>query len=661
MSTLKKFLKDLRRTELFPVKVLMFLIYGGQATLYPYFTVHLKTSLGVGIKQTAIIFAVQPLVALLVAPVIGIYADRLGNFKLIFSFFLLFSAITANLILLVPPVDELTDGILKFHILCNLSAPAVAKVDVGSSLCIPEFNDQNATVRLKLSSCNWGHESNNSVCLRYAQNNELCIPHGSSVSALLHFPHQTDSTTAMSHCVDIYHLNYNNETFTDLTCDDKFLESNATFVLENEGAVSVCPIIRDPDEFGQTFWYYLGIRLIVTLGIGLVNGLFDASAMAVIQKYHADVGFQRFWSTISMCIFAPISGVMVDYFDTYNPCFFMYGALYVIAALTSLTLDLSMKLPSENTFSNLFQLLCNPEVVLLLVNIAALGICWGFLENFLFWFLQNELQSTNLLMGLTVTVGSGTGLFMALVATSVTRKIGYVNVIVLAFAAYTVRYIGYSYATDAYICLVYEMMENFTVTLLTVGVTMYCTELASLEMLTTMMTLWNGLHVISGRAFGSLLGGFLMDLLDARRTFRLFAYGSAVFGVFYFLMNIFWLRKWQKKREKFTKKDRCQSSVSSAEMESSFSQALKTATMHCSFDSPPIVTYSSGASDFDIRRRAFSHIPVLQTNSFRDMRIRPRMARSFDAHPRTILPNVMQTLPELDEGINPSTLESTKL
>lgn len=471
-------------------------------------------SLGVSIRETSIIFAVQPIIALLVAPAVGMVADKIGNFKLIFSFFLTFSAVTANLLLLVPSVSQ-TEKLLYFNAKCNSKAELFLQFDKEMSCSVNKRLNNNTYAHMTvLFKCEHSCETLNkpflplfikehgkrcsSSCTVNEEEECLYINEGAELQLFVnHYDLVSLNSTLIAK--DSYFIRYKNTSYSDIECACTDCTVNCTVV--SQKAATECLDFTTTEMFGITFWSYLGIRLVVTLGIGLVNGLFDAASMTIIQDLKADVGFQRFWSTVGMCLLAPISGYMVDTTNSYRPCFFMYGALYLIAAITSIKLDLSMKLPSENPVKNLAKLLKNPEVILLLIQIAVLGICWGFLENFLFWFLESELSSNNVIMGLTVTVGSGTGLFMALVATWCTKKLGYVNVIIVAFAAYTVRFFGYAHAKDAYTCLIFEMMENFTVTLLTVGVTLYCTELASLEMLTTIMTLWNGLHVISGMKY----------------------------------------------------------------------------------------------------------------------------------------------------------------
>ncbi|XP_076333353.1 major facilitator superfamily domain-containing protein 6-like [Tachypleus tridentatus] len=559
---MKSFWQDLIRKELIPVKILMFLIYGGQATLYPYFTVHLK-SLGMSIRETAIVFAVQPLVALFVAPLIGVLADRIGNFKILFCFFLTFSAASCLGLYFTPPVERsFHDVILELDCHSDPNIPNIVRLNTNNS-CAPKNSSYMEEVTVKLSSCQYVCDERN----RIVSDSELCFENDNikqencvskNESIVFHIfnlnatslRYNENNTVLISYTIS-NNFSYEGSFYQRIVCIPEYKEKTTSSCL------TICEIeAQDNGSFCngernsmKTFWIYLSIRLCVSLGIGLVNGLFDAVSMAVTQKYNADVGYQRMWQALAMCSFAPLSGGLVDWISedvnakNYSPCFYLYAALYLTAAVVSLFVDLSMKIPSEGAFKNLWILLCTIEVDFMLFHVLFLGISWGFLENFLFWFLESELESSTLLMGLTLTVGAGTGVPMAIYSSWITEKIGHVNVLILAFAAYTVRFLGYSYATSPYLCLIYETMENFTVTLLTVGVTLYCTHLAPLEMLTTMMTLWNNLHFISGRAFGSLSGGFMTDAWGFRETFRVYSYVSAGLCVFYFLINILYLRK----------------------------------------------------------------------------------------------------------------------
>lgn len=48
--------------------------------LYPYLTIHMR-ELGINVEETAIMSAVIPVVAIIMPPIAGMIADKIGNFK----------------------------------------------------------------------------------------------------------------------------------------------------------------------------------------------------------------------------------------------------------------------------------------------------------------------------------------------------------------------------------------------------------------------------------------------------------------------------------------------------------------------------------------------------------------------------------------------------
>lgn len=48
--------------------------------LYPYLTIHMR-ELGINVEETAIMSAITPVIAMVMPPMAGMVADRVGNFK----------------------------------------------------------------------------------------------------------------------------------------------------------------------------------------------------------------------------------------------------------------------------------------------------------------------------------------------------------------------------------------------------------------------------------------------------------------------------------------------------------------------------------------------------------------------------------------------------
>ncbi|XP_059482974.1 major facilitator superfamily domain-containing protein 6-like [Neocloeon triangulifer] len=92
---------DLRQKELIPLKLLFFINASTLFVLYPYLTIHMR-ELGVSVEETAVMNAVTPVIAIIMPPLAGMVADRIGNFRIMLSFFSTIGGIASLLLLMVP-------------------------------------------------------------------------------------------------------------------------------------------------------------------------------------------------------------------------------------------------------------------------------------------------------------------------------------------------------------------------------------------------------------------------------------------------------------------------------------------------------------------------------------------------------------------------------
>ncbi|XP_011146297.1 uncharacterized protein LOC105187278 [Harpegnathos saltator] len=105
MLALKSFFgrisKDFRQKELMPLKLIFFVQASTLYVLYPYLTIHMR-ELGINVEETAIMSAITPLMAMVMPPLAGMLADRIGNFRILLAVFSAFGGLAALLLLLVP-------------------------------------------------------------------------------------------------------------------------------------------------------------------------------------------------------------------------------------------------------------------------------------------------------------------------------------------------------------------------------------------------------------------------------------------------------------------------------------------------------------------------------------------------------------------------------
>ncbi|XP_012265072.2 uncharacterized protein LOC105691281 [Athalia rosae] len=100
-SFFRRIIKDFQHKELLPLKLLFFVQSSTLFVLYPYLTIHMR-ELGINVEETAIMSAVTPVVAIVMPPLAGMVADRIGNFKILLCVFSSLGGAAALLLLLVP-------------------------------------------------------------------------------------------------------------------------------------------------------------------------------------------------------------------------------------------------------------------------------------------------------------------------------------------------------------------------------------------------------------------------------------------------------------------------------------------------------------------------------------------------------------------------------
>ncbi|GBP83972.1 hypothetical protein EVAR_46602_1 [Eumeta japonica] len=76
----KRIIDDLKQKKLIPLKILFFVHASTLFVLYPYLTIHMR-ELGIDVEETAVMSAVTPVVSIVMPPLAGMLADKIGNFR----------------------------------------------------------------------------------------------------------------------------------------------------------------------------------------------------------------------------------------------------------------------------------------------------------------------------------------------------------------------------------------------------------------------------------------------------------------------------------------------------------------------------------------------------------------------------------------------------
>ncbi|XP_008484205.1 uncharacterized protein LOC103520886, partial [Diaphorina citri] len=193
----------------------------------------------------------------------------------------------------------------------------------------------------------------------------------------------------------------------------------------------------------------------------------------------------------------------------YSSAFYLYDILLAISMLTVLMMPLGAKVPADNIMKDLMRLLRLPHVITFIFFLFVLGNCWGFIESYLFLYLK-ELGAPNYLLGITVSVGTMSSIPFLYGAEKITKQIGHVNIIIVAFFSHAVRLIGYSFIENPWWVFPFETIESLAVHLMWVAAATYCTLLAPRNLIASFIGILGMAHFSLGRGSGSFLGGHLM-------------------------------------------------------------------------------------------------------------------------------------------------------
>ncbi|KAL7638051.1 UNVERIFIED_CONTAM: hypothetical protein RMT77_011676 [Armadillidium vulgare] len=559
---------DFLNKKFMPLKVIYFLINGGLSTLFPFLTIHAR-SLGITGSELGIIYAVLPITGLFGSSCSGLIADKLGNFRVFVSFSIALAGLTALLFIAVPQgrIEKTLPVELPVMVDCSTNSSGTVQPQLSCTLD-DKYSDNfinitKCSVNCKDSNVNYCTVHNNiqgwcsgiadceiinytNVCSN--QINNKVIGNGSADNET----HYIFNNFSMPISID---KSKKSITITELFCPDR----NTRAGEEISKCHMKCEALALSKDICKNEKYLQKLNPVVTvisyIVVRLSNGLFVASSftlfesavLTIVTEHNGDLGLQRIYGNIGQLVMTPISGSLIDHFsrlnnmEDYRPCFYMYCIIQLVCALSFLWIDLNFKQPSESVMKDFKGLITQPIIIVFLLYILSTGTCYGFIETFLFWLLE-DLGADRSLMGITVTIGSLFGIPLLLFTPFFTEKVGYVNTLTICCLFYVIRFGGYSVIKNPWIALPFEALESFTVSLLNVVTIEYAGKLSSPTTLASMQGLLSGTYLGIGKSSGSLIGGVMIDRLGNAATYQILAAVAGVTAVLYFIVNKIFFR-----------------------------------------------------------------------------------------------------------------------
>jgi len=472
------FYKDLSSTHLIWIKLIFFFQSASLVVLYPYLVIHMR-SLGLSVEEVAIVNGVIPAADMIGPPMAGFIADKIGNFRLFMSALTLISGLSSLLLLLIPAKST------TYHI-------------------------QNHSFQ---------------CCLDLSQE-YLCYSSN--------FTFQTSREEFNKTSSD--YLNYG------LSCDNvdidtKVYLSNSNFSMgiftnETSDCITIDSCSGNIEGTREDWLFVLGCYISLRALIDVLRAsscmMFEGAVVVTIKTLGGDYGLQKLFGTFGAIIWGPISGQIIDMASTasgkedYAPVFYLFFVLRFISALLILKLNLSFKKPAKKMFKNLGRLIIKPHILMFLVMFFLCGAIWGFLESYLFWYLE-DLGSTKLTMGISLTIGTIAGIPLTVASGRIIKKLGNSNVIVMALMMYCFRLFGYSFINKPMESLFFEVLKPFGNSLLMIAAMTYAKNNSDIDTMASLEGVMGALYFGVGKALGSLFGGLLIEEIGLRPTFRCFS------------------------------------------------------------------------------------------------------------------------------------------
>ncbi|KAK2711238.1 uncharacterized protein LOC136026243 isoform X2 [Artemia franciscana] len=497
------------------LKLALFLHYGGVSAIFPYYTVHMK-SIGLSIEEISTISTCLPFVSLICSPIAGMISDKLGQYRYVLIGTLIAAVISQTCILLADA--RIPDGFEAYN----------------ASAILYSINNET---QIQITSDTW-NTSSPLLAMRFV------IP-----------PSETQ------HCV-------REETFiTFIPKEKEGLIATGDVDLDITECITPVEIeiigLRLEDESRDAeyqashirgFWIYFLVRGVSTAMLASTFCSFDAITLAMVKEHNGDYGKQRFFSMFGLSTVSPFVGILADWLGSlkgyrdYSSIFLVGHTFWLVAALLVWKLDVKADKPEGSFLTNLQQLLTIPEIPIFLVFMLFLGTNFGFMDNYLFIFLVDDIKTPNFLLGLSVTVGCIFGLPFLCFSNKIIKEVGIVTIIVVAFWSYAVRYIGFSLMTNPWNTLVLECLKFLSYHMLHSAACKFCSIKAPKGLLATLTAVYCSTHYQLGRSSGAFVGGILISRFGTRETFKILAYAALLFGTCYWLTDVLVLKRIESKR-----------------------------------------------------------------------------------------------------------------
>ncbi|KAK2713452.1 major facilitator superfamily domain-containing protein 6-like isoform X1 [Artemia franciscana] len=530
-------------SKLLPVKAHYFLYNAGTAAWMPFIPVFARQ---IGISEVGVgaMYAAFPFGGLILRPICGAIADKFQIHRFIFLFSILVMTLGFAGPGFIPPLPHEQKG--HFH--CT-PLDSYLTVKAGDDCLLHQLQETPDSMKCDLL-CHPLNEVQPEDCTAWGLVHEECSEI-ISMAGYFNLSKADKLNDTLYFKIDELHVGHNlteprcanrTEFHCDISCNNTYLMTHVRTPVPVESPYGTDQFIA---LFSLTFiaWSFFSVSVSMS----------DSLTFAVLGADSSKYGAQRLWGAVGWGVLITLTGFIIEVassgltYTNYTPCFIILIVLMGLDLVVASRIKAVIPPATNAAFSEAFSLLANPSIIVFFLSIMLVGMCTGFLWQFLFWYIEDlmkvqgcgSISSIKLLQGL---VGGFQCLLGELpfffLSGWIVKKLGHVHCMSLVLLAMALRLVLYSVISNPWYFLPVELLQGLTLGLFWSTMASYAYVVAPPGVAATMQGVVGAVFEGVGTALGSFLGGILYNKYGGQMTYFIFGISALIGSILHCVSNL---------------------------------------------------------------------------------------------------------------------------
>jgi MFS family permease len=522
---------NINRT-LLPFKAFYYFFYGAIGSLFPFIALYFR-HLWLSPTQAGLLVGLRPIIQSITTPFWALSADRFNAKKIVLFIGLCGWLFAHTSILLVPagkkPLSCVENSTHVTKRSVDFSYDPLPNNILGEEYNpypqeILDYNPVDRKQRNQNPRDSLSYDSDASDMKLFEQEN----PSDHVRFSREQFPNKSSSQNSMNISSEIKTKDTIQPNLADK--DESNLDSKNND--NGKGSWWTLSSMHEPLGTWHTFTYLFLVILMGNLFAAPAQTMANTATLQVLGDDTYKYGAQRCFGSIGWGVSAFVVGMLVSMNHdsslacngsddiNYSPCFYAFGFLMLCALVVAI--PFKFQNPSEvnphETRAHLVQVYQQLDCLTLFVFFTVLlaGFNMGFIQTFLFWYLQS-LGGSQTLFSLILGFNAVGEMIGFLLSVKLISKYGHLKVLALGIFAYVVRLTVYGVVENPWLVLTVEFLKAFTSSAVWAGAMSYVGD--SCYNGSTLAAIAHMLYWGIGYGGGAMLGGVLMEAVGAPTTF----------------------------------------------------------------------------------------------------------------------------------------------